>query len=78
VGHAGATGLVGHVAVELLIDDVEFVAGEHGRVLERVLERRVVEQKLAPYVRADHGEVVPPKTELFGQLPLQWAHRAFA
>jgi len=78
LGHAAALGLARHVAVEFLIDDRQLVGGECAGVLVRVAERTVVEQVLAPDVRADHGEVAPRHAELGREPALQRPHRALA
>ena len=54
-----ALGLARHVAVELLVDDVQLVAGERAGVLVGCAQRAVVEQLLAPDVRADERELAP-------------------
>ena len=70
MGHPTALGLLRHVAIELLVDHPELVAGQGAGVLAGLAQAVVVEQILAPDVRADQGEIGPVETELLGELAL--------
>ena len=70
--------LARHVAVELLVDDPQFLARARAAVFVRGAQRRVVEQLLAPDVRADQREVVPRDADALGEHLLLRAHRALA
>src|SRR5204863_5515794 len=67
VRHFAALGLARHVAIELLVDDLQLVAGERPGVFVGGAERAVVEELLAPDVRADERELGPVDADLGGK-----------
>src|SRR6185312_8739919 len=74
--HFPARRLSRHVAVELLIDDLQLLAGERTGVFVARAERAVVEELLAPDVGADQRELAPVDAGLARELLLQRSQRA--
>ena len=70
MGDPSALGLLGHVAIELLVDDPELVAGQGAGVSAGFAQAVVFEQIFAPDVGADQGEIGPVETEFLGELAL--------
>src|SRR6478672_3777906 len=78
VGHVAAFVLSSHVAIELMVDDLQFIRGEGAGVLVSRAEARVIEQLFAPDVRADQRKVAPTYADIAGQPLLQRPQRALA
>jgi hypothetical protein len=78
MGHVAAPVFARHVAVELLIDDLQFLGGERAGIFVRRAELRVVEQLFAPDVRADQREIAPLHADVASQFFLQRPQRALA
>ena len=76
--HRVARGLGLHVAVELAVDDLELLPGQHRRVFVILAKAFIIEQELAPVIRADEREILPWHAELLGQRALGRADRALA
>src|SRR5258706_3533922 len=78
VRHVSALGLSRHVMIELLIDDLQLFAREHGSILIDRAESVVVEQLFAPDVRTDKRKVAPTYTDVACEPPLQRTQGALA
>ena len=78
VRHVAAPVLARHVAVELLIDDLQLLGGECAGILVGGAERAVVEQLLAPDVRTDQREIAPLHADVAREFLLQRPQRALA
>src|SRR6185312_17347901 len=71
VRHLAALLLERHVAIELLIDDLQLLGSERAGILVGAPEGCVVEELLAPDVRTDQGKVAPACADLPREFPLQ-------
>src|ERR1700722_426812 len=78
MSHVAPPMLARHVAVELLVHDLQFVGAERAGIFVGGAELAVVEQLLAPDVRADQREIAPLRTDVARQLLLQRPKRALA
>ena len=78
VRHAAVRGLARHVPIELVVDDGEFLTCEGGRVLVGVAKAAVIDELLAPDVRADECELRPVDANPAREAALQRAQRALA
>ena len=78
VRHFALRVLARHVAVELLIDDLQLLGRECARILVGGAEGAVVEQLLAPDIGTDQREIAPAHADIAGEPPLQRAQRALA
>ncbi len=76
--HADRLGFARHGAVELLVDDLQLVAGQAAGIAAGRAEAVIVEQIFAPDIRADQGEVGPGDAQLGRQMALIAAHGALA
>ncbi len=63
VGHLAALVFARHVAVELLIDNLQLFRGQGTGVLVGTPQRAIIEQLLAPDVGADEREIAPAHAE---------------
>ncbi len=78
VRHAAAFRLAGHVAVELAVDHLHFVRAQRAGVFVSLAQAFVVEEVLAPDIRADEGEIGPLDSDFGGEAFLQGPHGALA
>jgi hypothetical protein len=62
--------LAGDVAVELGIDDLDFVPGQRSGIATGGAQAVVIEQELAPDVGCDDGEILPAGADPPGEAAL--------
>jgi len=78
VRHVAAPVFARHVAVEFLVDDLQFLGGEPRLHIVSRTEHPVVEELFAPDVRTDQREITPSHPDVARQFFLQGPQRALA
>src|SRR6266550_8546954 len=78
VRHVSAPRFSRHIAIEFLIDYLELLSGERGRVPEDRAKTVVVDQLFAPDVRTDQRKLAPGDPDVAGERLLQRTQGALA
>src|SRR5262249_18368143 len=78
VRHLSSGGPGRHPAVELFVDDFNFVPRQRTGVLVGGAERPIIQEEFSPNVGTDQRELIPRQIEFSRQELLQRRHLAFA
>src|SRR6185437_8263973 len=78
VRHRATLLLARHIAVELLVNDLQLLGSQSASIFVGIAERAVLEQLLTPDIRTDEREVAPAHPENAGQPLLQRAQSALS
>jgi len=75
-----APGLVtrSHIVIQLAIDDLQLMACEHCAIFVILAKAFIVQQALAPVIRANERKILPWSADLFGQGTLLGSDGGFA